>query len=58
MFVTPAVGLCAMLAVIRGLRGDKHLGNFYVDLLRGLVFVLRALLPGRRACCWSAAACR
>jgi K+-transporting ATPase ATPase A chain len=38
-FVTPAAGLAVMLAVIRGLRGDKHLGDFYVDLMRILVFV-------------------
>ena len=31
-FVTPAIGLAALLAVIRGLRGDAHLGNFYLDL--------------------------
>jgi K+-transporting ATPase ATPase A chain len=40
MFVTPAAGLCVMLATIRGLRGDKDLGDFYVDLYRGLLFVL------------------
>ncbi len=40
MFVTPAVGLAVMLATIRGLRGDKDLGDFYVDLMRGLLFVL------------------
>jgi K+-transporting ATPase ATPase A chain len=39
-FVTPAIGLCALLAMIRGLRGDKHLGNYYVDLWRGTVYVL------------------
>jgi potassium-transporting ATPase potassium-binding subunit len=39
-FVTPACGLAVMLAVIRGLRGDKHLGDFYLDTTRGLVFVL------------------
>ena len=38
-FVTPAAGLCVMLAAIRGLRGDKHLGDFYLDLMRSLVFV-------------------
>ena len=38
-FVTPAAGLAVMLAVIRGLRGDKHMGDFYVDLMRILVFV-------------------
>ncbi len=50
-FVTPAIGLCALAAVIRGLRGDKHLGNFYLDLWRGvaylflpLAFVLAVLL--------------
>jgi potassium-transporting ATPase potassium-binding subunit len=40
MFVTPAAGLAVMLAVVRGLRGDKHLGDFYVDLMRSLIFVL------------------
>jgi K+-transporting ATPase ATPase A chain len=39
-FVTPACGLAVMLAVIRGLRGDRELGDFYLDTLRGLCFVL------------------
>jgi K+-transporting ATPase ATPase A chain len=39
-FVTPACGLAVMLAVIRGLRGEKHLGDFYLDTARGLVLVL------------------
>jgi K+-transporting ATPase ATPase A chain len=39
-FVTPACGLAVMLAVIRGLRGDKHLGDFYLDTVRSLIFVL------------------
>jgi K+-transporting ATPase ATPase A chain len=39
-FVTPAAGLCVMLATIRGLRGDEHLGDFYLDLMRVLCFVL------------------
>ncbi len=43
MFVTPAVGLAALLAVIRGLRGDKDLGNFYVDVWRGVVGLLLPL---------------
>jgi K+-transporting ATPase ATPase A chain len=38
-FVTPAAGLCVMLAVLRGLRGSKDLGDFYADLMRGLTFV-------------------
>jgi len=37
---TPAAGLAVMLASLRGLRGDRHLGDFYLDELRGLVFVL------------------
>ena len=50
-FVTPAAGLCVMLAAIRGLRGDKHLGDFYVDLMRSLVcvFVPLALVVALRA---------
>ncbi len=40
MFVTPASGLCVMLATVRGLRGDKNLGDFYVDLMRSLLYVL------------------
>jgi len=43
MFVTPAAGLAVMLATVRGLRGDEHLGDFYVDLLRSLVLVLLPL---------------
>jgi potassium-transporting ATPase potassium-binding subunit len=43
MFVTPAAGLAVMLATLRGLRGDKHLGDFYVDLMRILLFTLLPL---------------
>src|SRR5260370_40870589 len=39
MFVSAAVGLSALCAVIRGLRGDTHLGNFYLDLWRVVVYV-------------------
>jgi potassium-transporting ATPase potassium-binding subunit len=42
-FVTPAIGLAALVAVIRGLRGDAHMGNFYLDLWRGTVYVLLPL---------------
>lgn len=53
-FVTPAIGLAALLAVIRGLRGDAQtgvgsgepaggspacVGNFYLDLWRGVMCV-------------------
>ena len=40
MFVTPAAGLAVMLATLRGLRGDKDMGDFYLDLMRSIVFVL------------------
>jgi K+-transporting ATPase ATPase A chain len=47
-FVSPAVGLAALLAIIRGLRGDKLLGNFYLDLWRIVVylFVPLSLIAG------------
>ncbi|HZV06288.1 MAG TPA: potassium-transporting ATPase subunit KdpA [Gemmataceae bacterium] len=38
-FVTPAVGLAALVAIIRGLRGDPNMGNFYLDLWRGVVYI-------------------
>jgi K+-transporting ATPase ATPase A chain len=38
-FVTPAIGLAALLAIIRGLRGDPHMGNFYLDVWRVVVYV-------------------
>jgi K+-transporting ATPase ATPase A chain len=39
MFVSAAVGFCALLAVIRGLRGDEHMGNYYLDMWRVVVYV-------------------
>jgi len=39
MFVSAAVGFCAVTAVIRGLRGDAHMGNYYVDMWRAVVYV-------------------
>lgn len=44
-FASAAVGLAVAVALIRGLvnrRGDGQLGNFWVDLVRG---VIRILLP-------------
>jgi len=48
MFVSAAVGFCALAAVIRGLRGDAHLGNYYVDMGRVVVgiFLPASLLMG------------
>ena len=49
------IGMAALVAIIRGLRGDKHMGNFYVDLWRGtayffvpLCLVVGVLADGRR----------
>jgi K+-transporting ATPase ATPase A chain len=43
MFVGGCTGLCALAAVIRGLRGDAHLGNYYVDMWRLCVYLLLPL---------------
>ncbi|MBY0527255.1 MAG: potassium-transporting ATPase subunit KdpA [Gemmataceae bacterium] len=43
MFITPSIGLAALVAIIRGLRGDSHMGNFYVDLWRGVVYLFLPL---------------
>lgn len=41
--LSPIIGIAALVAIIRGLRGDKHMGNFYVDLWRGTVYVFLPL---------------
>jgi K+-transporting ATPase ATPase A chain len=48
MFVSASVGFCALAAIVRGLRGDKHMGNFYVDMWRAVayVFLPASLLMG------------
>lgn len=38
-FITPAIGLCALVAIIRGLRGDKDMGNFYIDMWRSVAYL-------------------
>ncbi len=38
-FISPVIGLAALIAMIRGLRGDAHMGNFYVDMWRGVVYL-------------------
>jgi len=39
MFVSASVGFCGLAAIIRGLRGDQQMGNFYVDMWRVVVFM-------------------
>ncbi len=40
MFGGGGSGLCAFAAVVRGLRGDAHVGNFYLDLWRAVAYAL------------------
>ena len=40
MFVSAAVGICALTAIVRALRGDKDVGNFYLDMWRAVMYVL------------------
>jgi K+-transporting ATPase ATPase A chain len=44
-FVTPAVGVCALLGLVRGIVGrtGSRLGNFWQDLTRSLYYVLLPL---------------
>ena len=43
MFVSASVGLCSLAAIIRGLRGDAHMGNFYLDMWRAVVYMFLPL---------------
>jgi K+-transporting ATPase ATPase A chain len=38
MFVSASVGFCSLAAIIRALRGDSHMGNFYLDMWRVIVY--------------------
>jgi potassium-transporting ATPase potassium-binding subunit len=48
MFVSAAVGFCALTAITRGLRGDENMGNYYLDMWRvvAYVFVPASLVAG------------
>jgi K+-transporting ATPase ATPase A chain len=48
MFVSASVGFCALAAVIRGLRGDAKMGNYYLDMWRvvAYVFIPSSLIMG------------
>src|SRR5205823_131844 len=39
MFVSASVGFCGLAAIVRGLRGDAHMGNYYLDMWRIVVYV-------------------
>ncbi len=38
-FLSAAIGLCALTAIIRAFRSDLHLGNFFVDMWRVVVYL-------------------
>ena len=37
-FLSAAVGLCALTAIIRALRSDSHLGNYFLDMWRVVLY--------------------
>lgn len=39
LFLSAAVGLCALTAIIRALRGDSLVGNYFMDMWRVLVYM-------------------
>src|SRR5262249_51990605 len=39
MFLSASVGLCALMAITRALRGDRLMGNYYLDMWRVVVYV-------------------
>ena len=48
MFVSASVGFCCLVAIIRALRSESHMGNFYLDMWRvcAYTFVPAALVMG------------
>ncbi|MDR3628484.1 MAG: potassium-transporting ATPase subunit KdpA [Ignavibacteriaceae bacterium] len=39
MFLSAAVGLCALTAIIKALRSDSNLGNFFLDMWRVVIYM-------------------
>ena len=39
MFLSPSVGFCALVGIIRALRGDSSLGNFFLDMWRVIIYM-------------------
>jgi potassium-transporting ATPase potassium-binding subunit len=48
MFLSASVGLCALAAIIRALRGETQVGNFFLDMWRVVIYMLvpAALISG------------
>ncbi|MBV8156793.1 MAG: potassium-transporting ATPase subunit A [Dyella sp.] len=47
MFLSAAVGLCALTAIIRALRGEPTIGNYFVDMWRVVIYMF---LPAALVC--------
>src|SRR5208283_5817484 len=39
MFISAAIGFCALIAIIRALRGNPSVGNFFVDMWRVMIYM-------------------
>ncbi|HUJ68803.1 MAG TPA: potassium-transporting ATPase subunit KdpA, partial [Syntrophorhabdales bacterium] len=39
LFLSAAIGLSALCAIIRALRSDGHLGNFFLDMWRAVIYM-------------------
>jgi K+-transporting ATPase ATPase A chain len=39
MFLSAAVGFCSLAAIIRAFRGQEHVGNFFVDMWRVVIYM-------------------
>ncbi|HEV3257865.1 MAG TPA: potassium-transporting ATPase subunit KdpA [Gemmataceae bacterium] len=43
MFLSASIGFCTLVAIIRGLRGDPHMGNYYLDMWRVVMYTFMPL---------------
>ncbi len=41
-FITPAVGMAALFAVLRGLKGEQNVGNYFLDVTRAIGLLIPA----------------
>jgi K+-transporting ATPase ATPase A chain len=39
MFISAAIGLCSLVAIIRAFRSDSSVGNFFLDMWRVLIYM-------------------
>ena len=44
LFLSAAVGLCALTAIIRALRGEETVGNFFIDMWRVVVYTFMPIV--------------